>query len=153
MKRLITTFSVRIACAVILSMLPPFLFLASAAVSITDPVGDSYDAAPFTDIVLLEAVQTITNITFKLDFVDLSRGLNGALLVDTDGTRQSDGSELSYITEARIEFTVVFLGICSALFYDSDGNGYGLSCWVSGNSFFVEVPLVGQVAIDDDRQQ
>ena len=142
MKRLITIFSVRIALAVILSLLPPFLFFARAAVSVTDPVGDSYDAAPFTDIVLLEAVQNITNITFKLDFVDLSRGLNGTFLIDTDGNRQSHGSELSYITEARIEFTVVFLGICWAQFYDSDGNDHDLSCWVAGNSFFVDVPLV-----------
>ena len=98
--------------------------------SITDPVGDSYDAAPFTDFVLLEAVETVTNITLSWILSDLSRGLNGALLVDTDGNRQSNGPGLSYITEARIEFTVAFLGICSTQFYDSDGNGPGLSCWV-----------------------
>ena len=111
-----------------------------AAVTIGDPAGDAFDGSTCTDFTGMTISETTDRITFQLDFVDLSQGLNGALLLDLDGNRQTHGQTPGYLTEARIEFTVAILGICTAQLF-GPGTAYAfLNCWVDQNRFYVQLP-------------
>ncbi len=110
-----------------------------AAVSITDPSGDAYGASPFSDFLAMQITESDSKLTFKLDFVDLHQGAMGAILLDLDGNRQTHGNASSNITEARIEFHISIIGICTAIYYDHEENSEYLNCWVSGNSFYTDL--------------
>jgi len=127
-----------------LSFLLSFLVYSSALadVSIADAAGDAAGASPFSDVLAMHIAANDSNLTLELDFVDLHQGALGAILLDLDGNRQTHGNAAGNITEARIEFHIAILGICTAQFYDGAGNAENLNCWVLGNSFYTVLPEV-----------
>ena len=110
------------------------------AALVTDPAGDAHSGSRFTDFWALKTWETGTDLIFGLGFVDISQGLFGALLLDTDGNRQTHGVSPDHLTEATIEFNVAILGICNAQFFDKYNRGVYLNCKVSGNALYIALP-------------
>jgi hypothetical protein len=110
------------------------------AVTIVDPAGDAFDGSTTTDFTGMTISETADLIIFQLDFIELSQGLFGSLLMDLDGNRRTHGQVPGYLTEARIEFTVAILGICTAQFFAPGNASNFLNCWVDRNRFYVQLP-------------
>ncbi|WP_419662710.1 uncharacterized protein Dvar_31810 [Desulfosarcina variabilis str. Montpellier] len=112
-----------------------------AAISLTDAWGDSLGQSEFTDILYLDVREESTDLVFRIDFADISFGVNGAILLDTDGDLTTGGGSSGEVTEASIQFTVARFGIWTAAFYPSEGSPQDIGGEIIGNQFVVYLPI------------
>jgi hypothetical protein len=114
---------------------------ALAAVTLTDASSDSIGQSEFTDMLSLDVREEGAELIFRIGFTDLSFGVNGAILLDTDGDATTGGCSAGAVTEASIQFSVARFGIWTATFYSCEGSPQDLSAQLSGNQFIVHLPI------------
>jgi hypothetical protein len=110
-----------------------------AAVSITDPAGDTWESLPYNDFLAMEVWEQNQAMIFRLDFADASGLFYGAVLLDLDGNRRTRGKNLS-LTDGCIDFIIYPFGAYYATYTDEANVVTTLNCLFQQNSFYIALP-------------
>lgn len=110
---------------------------AKARVSASDPTGDAYDAAHFSDYTSLAISEFDTFFQVELSFVDIEMGAYGTLLLDVDGNRRTRLGGLA--ADAIVEINAHRFGICTALYIDAR-QVEPLNCLIQAHTLYLAIP-------------